>query len=60
MLPQYLIVAIVLVLAIAYAIRRIRKAVSHKDNPCDGCAGCAIRDIRRQAECKDYRNYRKH
>lgn len=59
MLVQYILVAIVLVLASGYAFWRIRRVVKHKGNPCEGCAGCALKDIRQKEDCHDYRNYRK-
>ncbi|MBR5350644.1 MAG: FeoB-associated Cys-rich membrane protein [Prevotella sp.] len=44
---QYLIIIIVLAMAIGYAAWRIYLAIRHANDPCYGCAGCALKDIKR-------------
>ena len=41
---QYTIVFLLLLLAIAYAIHRIRQTFKQTKNRCYGCKGCAIRE----------------
>ncbi len=41
---QLLIVYIILALTIAYAIYAMVKYLRRKNDPCDGCAGCEIKN----------------
>lgn len=49
---QTLIVFAVVVCAVAYIGRRIYVAMMGQDNPCDGCAGCALKDIKAKRQRK--------
>ncbi|MBQ8656345.1 MAG: FeoB-associated Cys-rich membrane protein [Prevotella sp.] len=42
-LMQYLITAVILLMAFGYAAWRIYKSLHSSGNPCDGCAGCALK-----------------
>lgn len=44
---QHLIVALILMAAVAYAVRRIYRAFRSANNPCHGCEGCQIKSLRR-------------
>jgi hypothetical protein len=41
---QYIIIAIILALAIAYAAYRIYISAKRAGDPCYGCSGCAIHE----------------
>lgn len=53
---QTLIVLAVVVCAVAYIGRRIYVAVMCQNNPCSGCAGCALKDIKANRQRKNKRN----
>lgn len=39
---QYIIVAIVIGIAVCYAVIRIHRTLTRKGCNCDGCSGCAM------------------
>jgi hypothetical protein len=41
---QYIVVAVCVAAAIAYAGWRVRKTVKEKSSPCCGCEGCALKN----------------
>ena len=41
---QTFLVALVILMAIGYAARRIYRALENTDAPCRGCNGCALGD----------------
>ncbi|MBP5569801.1 MAG: FeoB-associated Cys-rich membrane protein [Prevotella sp.] len=43
---QYLIVAILLAVAVMYAVWRIYRALRAANDPCYGCEGCQLKEIR--------------
>lgn len=43
---QYLIVAILLAVAVMYAAWRIYRALRAANDPCYGCEGCQLKEIR--------------
>ncbi|MBR7048773.1 MAG: FeoB-associated Cys-rich membrane protein [Prevotella sp.] len=45
---QGFIIAVVLVCAVSYASYRIWLALKTTNDPCAGCAGCPMREIKRQ------------
>ena len=49
---QYIILGAVLVLAVTYAGWRIYRTLSHANDPCCGCEGCAMKDLKQQAKAK--------
>ena len=49
---QYIILGAVLVLAVTYAGWRIYRALRHANDPCYGCEGCALKDLKQQAKTK--------
>ena len=49
---QYIILGAILVLAVAYAAWRIYRAIRHANDPCYGCEGCALKDLKQQAKTK--------
>lgn len=51
MILQYIIIGVILALAVAYAVYKIKTAVDNSDNPCKRCDGCAFRD--RATGCKN-------
>jgi len=40
---QTAMVIISIIMALAYAAYRIRRAIRHSNNPCDGCQGCSLK-----------------
>ena len=48
---QYVIVGIVVVAAVAYLAWRSWQSLSGRGDPCAGCEGCALKDLKRQSEC---------
>ena len=44
MILQYSIVALILLLAIFYAFRRIRQTIRETQSGCYGCKGCALKE----------------
>jgi uncharacterized protein YpmB len=49
---QIIIVIIAILLAIAYALWRIYSAIQRANDPCIGCAGCALKDVKQQMKYK--------
>jgi len=43
---QTVIVTIALILSVGYAAYRIRLMLKASHNPCAGCSGCAMKDVR--------------
>jgi len=52
MTTQYLIIIIVLAAAIGYAAWRIYLAIRHANDPCYGCEGCALKELKQQSRGK--------
>ena len=48
---QYITVGIVVVAAVAYLDWRSWQSLSGRGDPCAGCEGCALKDLKRQSEC---------
>lgn len=48
---QYIIVTAVLCAAIGYALWRAYQAVRHANDPCYGCSGCALKEIKKGKDC---------
>ncbi|MBR3470999.1 MAG: FeoB-associated Cys-rich membrane protein [Prevotella sp.] len=46
---QLILVCAVLTLAVAYAVYRIYQSFLHANDPCRGCDGCALKDMKRRA-----------
>lgn len=55
MTMQYVIVAIVLLCAVGYLVYRLRKVLHGKADPCEGCAGCQLKNVRKghDGSCPD-------
>ena len=47
MTPQLVIVFVVLSSAVGYASYRIWQTLLHVGDPCRGCEGCALKDVKR-------------
>ena len=45
---QYIIVGIVVVAAAGYLCWRAWQSLSGKSDPCAGCSGCALSDVKRR------------
>jgi len=48
MIWQYILVGLVVCAAVLYAAKRIREVVLQRRDPCAGCSGCALREIKRK------------
>ncbi len=55
MMVQYFIVAVVLLCAVGYFAYRLRKVLHGKADPCEGCAGCQLKNVRKghRGSCPD-------
>lgn len=55
MTMQYFIVAIVLLCAVGYLVYRLRKVLHGKADPCEGCVGCQLKNVRKghDGSCTD-------
>ena len=49
---QYVVVAIVLTGAVVYAARLIYIRFKKANDPCYGCTGCALKDIKDKKNCE--------
>jgi hypothetical protein len=49
---QLVVVAIVLIGAVGYAVRRIYINFKKANDPCYGCTGCALKDIKDKKNCE--------
>ena len=49
---QGVIVAIILSVAVGYAARRIYINFRRANDPCYGCTGCALKDIKQKKKCE--------
>ena len=49
---QYVVVAIVLTGAVVYAARRVYISFKKANDPCYGCTGCALKDIKDKQNCE--------
>ena len=49
---QLVVVGIVLVAAVGYAARRIYINFRMANDPCYGCAGCALKDMKQKEKCE--------
>ncbi len=47
---QYVIVAFVLLLSVAYLGYRAYHALKVSDDPCSGCSGCALKEMKGKVE----------
>ena len=54
---QYIIIAIVVALSVAYVVNRVRKTAESAGDPCFGCEGCSQR---KQMSRKKAENGEKH
>lgn len=45
---QLIIVIAVIALAIAYAAYRLYLSIKHAGDPCYGCDGCALKDVKKK------------
>jgi len=54
---QIAVVIVIITVALAYTVWRIRKAYIAASDPCAGCQGCPLKDIKRKngenKGCKD-------
>ena len=48
---QEITIAIILIVCVGYAARRIYLAVKRAKDPCYGCEGCALRDQMKKKSC---------
>ena len=51
---QELRVYLIILLAASYAAWRVYKALKAANDPCHGCEGCALRDIKRKKDCEKF------
>jgi hypothetical protein len=50
---QMVIVYIVIAMAVAYSLWRIKKRLTQVNDPCAGCQGCALKGkIKEKSECE--------
>ncbi|MBR7019349.1 MAG: FeoB-associated Cys-rich membrane protein [Prevotella sp.] len=49
---QYVVIAIVVTVAVAYAGWRIYRALRHAADPCYGCEGCALKGAKQRPKTK--------
>lgn len=47
---QYFIIAIILLIAVSYAVQKVIETLKAANDPCGGCAGCAIHDKLKQQQ----------
>ena len=55
MITQKILVIILLIVAISYALWRIRKAFQANSNPCFGCEGCALKGKIKEKQACPYK-----
>lgn len=51
---QIIFVYIIIALSVSYIVWRVYKAIRADDNPCRGCDGCALRDIKNKKDCEKF------
>ena len=51
---QIFIVYTIIFLCAAYALWRIYTAVHRTDDPCSGCEGCALKEIKQKKDCEKF------
>ena len=49
---QTILVALALLASVGYALYRVRQAWKTEADPCDGCSGCALKDMKKQCDKK--------
>ena len=49
---ELIIVIVVILAAIGWALWLIIKAFRHSSDPCYGCAGCELKELRRGKNCE--------
>lgn len=55
---QYIIVIVILVAALAYAIRMVYRAITRTSGLCDGCQGCQLKELKQRCNNKKERELR--
>ena len=49
---QTILVAVILLAAVGYAGWHVYSAFARKDEPCCGCEGCTLKDMKHCENCK--------
>lgn len=49
---QYVVIGVVVALAVTYMAWRIYHIIRHSNDPCYGCEGCALKEMKRKEKVK--------